>query len=562
MVSENSSKKESSGDGDLNSLQLIILFLISIILLPITLFAQADFRGRIDLDYARTDFRELLNRQFNQTIELSATDNLFTKNLLTLGYFLERFSATQQDDVIKQRYWANLIGLHYSFTGEYYPRYRLRGTTGPEAQTGTRKRFTLAVTPPELPVVNLSYDRSERMGGEGTGTGEVNIVNVDRLASTNYQYKFMNTRALLRDRRTRSKVEFGQDRRIQDFNAGAGANIPLSRRIRTSVDYDFLFTDDKGGPQTEAETMVNNVTTQTSVRPVSWLQGYVSFLGNYVDRTGEADDQSSLSEIATGINVTPADFLRISGSRDYRRIREENRLSISDFFRTRVVLQGRVRERVEGKATFTRTFVLKSVEGSFPSQGFLFNLNALLYPGVVLNSDLSIIQSENPDRPSGQFQIRRVLDLRMIPTSRITLNTSVQTLSFGEELPWLDTQSYTLEFDVNYQPSSRLNTILTFARKVDNIRNSRKDFIITGTLNYQLRSGTNLSFLYNRRGDGESDEEDGEGTTSFTGAQQGFLVQLSMKLRNRADLNISFDTRELPDNERMEIIGVNFVKWF
>ena len=362
-------------------------------------------------------------------------------------------------------------------------------------------------------------------------------------------------------------MELGQDRRIRNVNAGVGANIPLPRKVRTSVDYDFLFTDDKGGPQTEAETMVNNVSTQTSVRPTTWLHGYVSFLGNYVDRTGDTDDNSSLSEIVSGVDVTPVGFLRFSGSRDYRRIREEGRHSISDFFRARAVVRGRVRERVEGRAIFSRTFVLRSVAGSFPSQGFLFNLNGLLYPGVIFDSDINVIQSKNPDRPGGQFQIRRVLDLRMIPTSRVTMNTSVQTFSFGKDLPWFDTQSYTLEFDVNYQPSSRLTTIFTFARKADYIRNSRKDFIFTGTLNYQLRSGTNLSFLYNSRGGGKEDKDDDTGgttggTTSFTGAQQGFLVQLTMKLRNRANLNISLDTRELPDSKRMEIIGISFVKWF
>ncbi len=560
MVSEKSSKKGRSGDGDVNSLRLTIIFLIAFISAPIALIAQTDVGGRIDLDYTRSDFQNMLQSQFNQTLELSTSDNLFTKNLLTLSYFLERFSATQgADDVIKQRWRANVVGRHYSFTGEFLPRYRLRGTSGEDAQYGTGKRFTLVVSPPKVPTVNLSYDRDERIGG--VGSGEVNVVSVDRLASTTYAYKFSNYRLLLRENKTRSKVQFGQDRRIRDVNAGVGANLPLPRRIRTSVDYDFLFSDDEGGPQTEAQTMVNNVSTQTSIRPTTWLQGFVSFLGNYIDREGDTDNQSALSEVVTGVNVTPVEFLRVSGSRDYRRIREDGRLSISDFFRTRATVRGRVRERVEGRATFTRTFVLRSVEGSFPSQGFLFNVNALLYPGVILNSDFNVIQSKNPDRPGTQFQIRRTLDLRMIPTSKITLNTSVQTLSFGEELPWFDSQSYTLEFDLNYQPTPRLSTILTFSRKENNIRVGQRDFIFTGTLSYQFRRGTNLSFLYNRRGGG-TDREDTDGSTAFSSATEGFLVQLSMKLKDKTDINISFDTRELPENERIEIIGVNIVKWF
>ncbi len=535
-----------------------IVLMLSV--LPVLLRAQNDVRGRIDLDYTRTDIQSILQSSFNQTLELSVSDNLFVKNVVTLSYFLERFSSTQQsDDVVKQRWRANMVGRYYSFTGEYLPRYQLRGTSGSDSQFGTGKRFALVLSPPKAPTVTLAYDRLERTGG--VGTGEVNVVAVDRLASTTHQYKFMNFRGLLRDNRTKSKVQFGQDRRIRDVNAGVGANIPMPRKVRMSADYDFSFTDDKGGPQTESETMVNNVSSNTSIRPTRWLHGFVSFLGNYIDRKGDTDDNSALSEVVSGVNFIPVEFLRISGSRSYRRIREESRLSITDFFRVRVNMRGRVRERIEGRATFSRTFVLRSVEGSFPSQGFLFNVNALLYPDVILNSDFNIIHSKNPDRPGSQFQIRRTLDLRMIPTRKVSLNTSVQTLSFGEELPWFDTQSYTVEFDINYQPTQRLTTILTFSRKENNIRIGQRDFIITGTATYQFREGTNLSILYNRRGGG-SKRSSRDGATSFTSATEGFLIQLSMKLRERTDINITFDTRELPENERMEIIGANFIKWF
>ena len=540
---------------------MAVVLLVAAPFVPAGLFARADLRGRLDLDYARTDIREMLYRQFNQTLELSATDDLLRKNLLTLGYFLERFSGVQEGEVIRQRWRGTVVGDHYTFTGEFLPRYRLRGTSGSQEQHATGRRFTLTLSPPKLPAANLSYERNERMGGEGTG--EVNIVEIDRLAGLTYARDFMNYRALLRQSETKSKVQFGQDRRIRDVNAGVGANVPLPRNIRMSADYDFLYTEDKGGPQTESETMVNNVGTQGSIRPAAWLHGYATFLGNYVVRTGEGSDGSSLSEVISGVDVTPVGFLRISASRDYRRVREDDRLSISDFLRARAVVQGRVRERVQGRATFTRTFVLRNVEGSFPSQGVLFNLNGWAYRGVVLNADINIIHSRSPDGSGGQFQVRRVLDLRMIPTRRVTLNTSAQTLSFGRNLPWFDSQTYTLEFDVNYQPSSRLTTVFTLARKVDRVRIHREDFIFTGTLNYQFRSGSNLSILYNRRGGGnESGGDETAGAASFTSAQQGVLVQVTMKLRDRAVLRATFDTRHLPDGERMEIIGLNFIKWF
>jgi hypothetical protein len=532
--------------------------------LPSALGAYPEFRGRLDLDFSGTDFRGVTERQFNQNLELSVTDALFVKNVLTLTYFLERLTADNQlDDIVHQRWRASLAGRHYSFTGEVSPRYTLRGTTDENPQSGEGRRFNLVISPPAWPVTSVTVDRNERTGG-GTGTNRVDVVNEDRLVHTTWAHRFLNARALYRERNADNRLDTGGDRRVRDINWGVGARVPLPRRMSLTTDYDFLLSRDRGDTEFEGETLVNNVSTRATVRPLGWVTGFASFLGNYIRKDGGVQ-RSSLSEIVSGLRVTPVGFLRISGSRDYRRIREEGTVSISDFFRAEVVAEGRIRERMEGRATLTRTFVLTSRDGSFPSQGYLFSLNSRLYPGITLTSDFNITQSANPEQASGRFQVRRIIDLRTIPASRVMFDLNVQTFSSGDDFPWLGTQILTLGADLNYQPARRMTLIFSIAREDDRRAGGRRDYLFTGSANYLFPGGSTLSVLYNRRGDGSDGEQPDSGagaTTSFSGAQEGVLVQLNLKLRDRANLRLSFDTRTIPGDERLRTVGANFVKWF
>jgi hypothetical protein len=531
----------------------------------VALKASADpkFRGRVDLDYSSTEFQNNQESQFNQNLELSVTDELFVKNILTLSYLLERLTADRQvDDIVRQRWRANLAGRYFTLSGEITPRYQLRGTTETTAQHLTGRRLNVVVSPPKLPVTSVTLDRNERVGG-GTGTSAVNVVNVDRFIRSTYVVDYFNFRGLIRERETENRLEINGTRQVRNYNWGVGARIPISSKVNLTTDYDFLFTQDRGAPQLLGESVVNNVSTRATVRPIRWVTGFTSFLGNYIRKDNASRQRSSLSEIVAGVGVTPADFLRLSVSRDYRLIREEQNEQISDFVRAEAVAQGRIRERMEGRATVTRTFVLRSRDGSFPSQGYLFHLNTHLFPGVSLLSDFNVIQSENPDLPSGRFQVRRVLDLRTIPTNRIMLDFNAQTFSFGDEFPWFTTQVLTLGMDAQYQPAQRFTVIATFEREEDRRVLRQDDFLFTGTLNYLFRGGSTFSFIYNRR----STEFQSEGlndlsTASFSSAQEGFLFQFNLKMRDRANLRLSFDTRTIRGDEKLVTVGANFVKWF
>ena len=145
------------------------------------------------------------------------------------------------------------------------------------------------------------------------------------------------------------------------------------------------------------------------------------------------------------------------------------------------------------------------------------------------------------------------------------LDLNVQTFSFGEAFPWLDTQVLTLGADLNYQPARALTLIFSLAREDDRRAGGRRDYLFTGSANYLFEGGSTLSVLYNRRGDEvepEASDVEGAPATSFSAAQQGILVQFNMKLRNRTNLRLSFDTRTLPGDERLRTIGANLVKWF
>ncbi len=530
---------------------------------PAGLFSQANFRGRLNLDYLSTRFEDTRSQNFDQELDISVADALFTKNLLTLSYFLQRYSAgTQPGGAIRQRWRTNMTGKYYTFTGDLSPRYRLNSASGPAALHGRGRRFNLVVSPPKAPVTSVTYDRNERVGG-GTGAGRVDMLKVDRLVNMTYEYKFMNYRSLLRERKMVDRVDNSGNRRIRDISGGLGARIPFPRRASLTVDYDYLYTDDRGGPEFIGKSMVNNMSARASIKPLARLSGYTSFLGNYIRREGQGSENSSLSEVVSGMRFMPTDYLSISGSRDYRRIMQEGGESTSDFLRAEARLHGRIRERIEGRAAFTRTYIIRSKEGSFPSHGYLFSVVAQVYRGISLNSDYNITQSENPGVTTGRFQVRRTLDLRTVPTGRLMLDFGLRTLSYGEKVPWLDTQSSTLQMSLNYQPAPRLTTLWTVAREDDRRVFGRHDYLVTGTLNYLFSGGSGLSLIYNRRN--SRSRANGEALTqptSFSGAQEGLLFQMNLKLRERANLRLSLDTQMISGNRRISNLGINLVKWF
>jgi hypothetical protein len=526
------------------------------------LFARAEFRGRLDLNYLNTTVEGLTNEKFDQNLELSVQDKLFVKNQLSINYFLERFTGNfQPDDIIRQRWRGNLVGRYYAFNGEYTPRYRLTGFSGESARYTTGRRFNLVLSPPKVPTTRMTYNWSRRTAGEGATLLEE--INLDRFASTGFTYKFTNYGALFRDRKTEEELTGNITRRIRDFNGTAGISRSLPGNVSLMADYDYHYSEGEGDTQFEGRSVANNLSARASVKPANWMSVFSSFLGNNIRRKNDIERRSTHTEIAAGLRLLPTDYLRISGSRDYRLIREGGERTVSDYVRAEVVLQGWIRDRMEGRVAVNRTFVILNREGSFPSQGYLFSLDSELYPGVSLNSDFNIIQSENPDQTSERFQTRRTVDLRTIPTRRIMLDFNLRTLSYGITVPWLDTQLLEYGFDVNYQPTSQLGIILTFLREEDRRVIDRKDFVFVSTLNYSFRGGSNISMIYNRRSNVEEvEEEEVQGTTSFSSAMEGILLQITLKLKSRADLRLSFDTRRITKGDRIENYGVNFVKWF
>jgi len=273
--------------------------------------------------------------------------------------------------------------------------------------------------------------------------------------------------------------------------------------------------------------------------------------------------KSSLSEVVAGVQFTPRDFLRLSTTRDYRITREFGEETISDFARGEVAVQGRIRERMEGKVVVNRTFIIQSTEGSFPSRGYLLSIDTELYPGVSLNSTVNMIQSEDPNQERNRFQLRRSLDLRMIPTGKIMLDFNLRTLSFGKSVPWLDTQVLSYGVDINYRPAGRFTVSVNFDRDRDRRVQEQAVYNLNTTMNYSFRRGSNLSVIYIRReARAESEGEEVSQTTSFSSAEEGILLQFTMKLRNQANLRLSFDTRKLPGGERVNSLGANLVTWF
>ena len=535
---------------------------IFLLLSPVALEGQADLRGRLTLDYNRNEFEGILDQQNRQELELAVSDALFAKNLLTLSYFLERFASdAETEGQIRQRWRTNLLGTYYQFTGELTPRYRLRGTSGSSALFGEGRRFVLVVSPPKAPVVSAYFDRSDR--SSGTGPGRIDVTSLDRLVNATHTYRFLNYRALVRERKSIDRLREGDDRRIRDLSGGLGATIDVVRQVNLSADYDYLFTEDVGTSRFEGESVINDVSATATLRPIGWLSAFSSFLGNYIARENSIDQRTSLSEVLFGIRLIPKEYLQVMGTRDYRLIRQDGQESISDFFRAEAILHGRVRDRMEGRASVTRTLVITSQEGSFPSQGYLFNLRTEIYPNISLNTDFNIIQSENPDESSGAFQVRRSLDLRMTPAAALMLNFGAQTLSFGEEISWFTPQISALSLDVNYRPATRMTVILSFAREEDVRFTRRKDFIFTGSLDFMLREGSSFLVLYNQRGTGvEAGDGVEPGGTSFSSAQSGILLQLNLKLRDRASLRLMYDTREVQEGRVARTFGANLVKWF
>jgi hypothetical protein len=381
--------------------------------------------------------------------------------------------------------------------------------------------------------------------------------------NTSYFYKIMNFRALFRDRKTDDDLTRGVDRRIRDFNGGAGINTSLPGEISLSADYDYLFSKDEGDSQLEGEFTINNLSTRTSVRPTDWLSGFASFHGNYSHRENDMDRKSSLSEVISGVQFTPKDFLRLSATRDYNITREFGEETVSDFARAEVAVQGRIRERMEGKAVVNRTYVIQSTEGSFPSQGFLFSIDTELYPDVSLNSTVNMIQSKGPDQGRDRFQLRRSLDLMMIPTAKMTLDFNLRTLSFSNRVPWFDTQVLSYGVDINYRPAERFTVGVNFEGDRDRRIQEQEVYNFNTNMNYSFRRGSSLSVIYIRReARAESDSEEVSQATSFSSAEEGILLQFTMKLRDQANLRLSYDIRKLRNNERMNNLGVNLVTWF
>jgi hypothetical protein len=550
---------ENGVRGLLSVFILLLLFIVE----SCELFSQADFRGRLNLDYLGSEFQETTDRRFNQELELSVTDDLFVKNRLTLNYFLERYTNSRQpNDSIRQRWRADLFGKYFSFTGELTPRYRLSTSAGPNARHSTARRMNLVVSSSKSPVTSLTYDWNKRTGG--SQDSRYDVVNVDRFINTSYNYKITSYSALFRERKTYDRINNDTTRRIREFNGSAGVNTSLTEKVSLTADYDYLYSQDEGVRKSRGNSMVNNLSTRASARPVNALTCFASFLGNYTRRKSGRDIRSSLSELVSGIRLTPAEFLQFSVSRDYRLIRESGQPDlVSDFARTEVLAQGRIRERMEGRAAVTRTIVIRSREGSFPSQGYFFSIDTELYPGISLNSNVNIRQTENPDDTSQRYQLRRAVDLRAIPTGKLLFDFNLRTLSFGKGVPWLTNQVLSYGVDIKYQPANQLVTVFTFSREVDRRVSGRKDFLINGTINYTFRGGSNLSAIYNKRGiDSIPDDDLPAETTTFSSAQEGFLTQFTLKLKDRTNLGFSFDTRRVAGSRRIKNYTIDFVKWF
>ena len=298
-----------------------------------------------------------------------------------------------------------------------------------------------------------------------------------------------------------------------------------------------------------------------TLNPARWLTLSANFLGSIIDRENETANRTLSQELYTAATYQPREYLQFQFARDIRETEEDGTTTLSDDARAQSTIQGYLRDGIRGRASIQRTFVIKSEEGAFPSNGYFFNLDTDLMPGAILAFDLNVTKSENPNAQIGTYQVRKVVDLRGFPRSDLSINFAYLTLQFGNSLDLLGSKTYDVELDLNYRPQPRFSTILTLTRSVDRRVLGGAGLFLSSTTTYSLAGGSHLSFIYIRR-DVSGAIIQTPGVSAQGTYPNNYLLELVILMARQTRLSVKYDIRDLSQGSISTVLGITFIKRF
>lgn len=522
--------------------------------------AQANLDGKLNLFFQESRFGDTYTKNANQYFDVTVYDDLMAKNRLALSYLLDRKTGTPQPETfLRHRIRSTLSGRPYVFSAEYTPPYRLTGATGGAGQKSERKRFSLTVNPEDLPIVNVTYERSDRYGGRGAS--RVDAKNENRLVTTGYEHRYGSLRATFRERISGDKLMPENERNVKEGSAGLTLESGIGEIGSFSASYDAFASKETIGGESGADVRIDNVRGLFSTSPADWISLSANFLGTSIRRERTGLEESSSQEFYGAATLLPRDWLTFQIARDVREIKEDGTRSLSDFARAGVTAQGYVRSGVRGRASVQRTFVLKSREGAFPSNSYFANLDTDLLPGARLALDFNVTQSENPEARAGRFQVRKGLDLVGYPRSDLSMSFSWRTLAYSNELTLVGATVEEVEVDLFYRPKPKFSTVLTATRSIDRRVEDGRGLYLSSTVTYALKGGSHVNFIYIRREVDGAREEAGTEAPEAT-YPNNYLLELVLMLSESSKVSVKYDIRDLAEAGVSTVLGITFLKRF
>jgi len=518
---------------------------------------QASLGGRLNLYYQESKFGTISNDSWNQDLNLTVRDDLFVKNQLALSYLVERKTGSMLEKAfLRHRIRTVITGTPYVFSAEYTPSYSIMGTPGEKAR---RQRYLFGVSPAKYPTFNVTYENSDRYGGSGASRIDKKAEN--KLAAASYSYRLAAVRGSFRERSNSDRYTSENRRQVTEGTGEVSLEQGLGRLGSVMTSYNGFFSEEDIAGGGGADVRIDNVRGLVGLHFTDFVSLSASYLGNSIRRTEADITKSSSQELYSSLSVTPTDYLNVQLSRNIRESEDEGVRAYSDYLRAQGTIQGYVRANMRGRASIQRTFILRSKEGAFPSNGYFFNLDTDLMPGLQALFDLNILLSENPNVRTQRYQIRKSVDLRGYMRPDLTMNFSLRSLTYGDRLDLFSASTHDVELDLNYRPKPKFSTIFTITRSVDKRPQGGDGLYLSSTSTFNLSGGTHLSFIYIRR-DVNGTVLATQGTSASATYPNNYLLELVLVLSRDSRLSVKYDIRDLSQGGISSVLGATFIKRF
>ncbi len=466
---------------------------LSILLVRMGNPAQAeDLRFRARLDYQNLSRPGLNSSHLLQEYNVTAVDELFMKNIVTISLRWNRIDDFQSHEgVAHSRLRLGLRGTAYEASLLYTPPHF--GSVGAR-QMGQKSDSFLATwqyRPAGHPQLRFEYRQNQRTQLEGALEKTVSASR-QRMFQLDHDLGPLKIGGSYRVRNSSGSFA-SSDREIRSGLLRAGIHHRFGRSINTDLAADFQRTDTDQHGRTDLIRTANlrfGAMWTANPKLMASLSGFLRDILS--EQTSVAHSVNNSRELAARCVYRPTPPVQLEVRRDIRRTRNMDSSLYSDLLRMQASYAGTVRKGLKGRLNLVKNVTVRTENMATPSDNMDLTLDFKLYRRTTVRAFLTMSRFQHRDANfKGRYSSIGTVELRSRLTRRVVTNLTFRNTDISPVFVFMRSDVRHFSGGINYTSPLGLTFSGTVRRTIMADSPVRPQTSVNGNLS--LRFNTNIT---------------------------------------------------------------------